>query len=339
MPLEPRLLSIGAHLPGALITNEELAPRLRTSAEEVARRTGIARRHHAPAGEGPSDLARRAADDALRRSGTEVSDLALIVFATATPDVTFPGSACYLQDKLGADTVGALDVRAQSAGFLAALDLALALSGGTSAFRAPASGETRILVAAGEVFSTGLDESPSGADLTPRLADGAAAAVVGPGEAGSHVRALRWYSDGTLADRFWCEYPASRQYPLRVTAENLAAGLHYPKADFAALAPIVEKRLFTAMREVLELAGWSAGSVEAAFVDYVEPPVARAAASAAGLASERVDVPTERFGHVMAAGLPIRFEQRYGELAPGARVLLAAAGPGVTWGAAAIEIG
>ena len=52
-------------------------------------------------------------------AGVDAVDL--IVFATMTPDVAFPGSGCYLQDKLGCQTVGALDVRAQCAGFLFAL--------------------------------------------------------------------------------------------------------------------------------------------------------------------------------------------------------------------------
>ena len=56
---------------------------------------------------GPSDLALPAAQQALDRAGLAVADVDLIVFATMTPDVTFPGSACYLQDKLGCGTIGA----------------------------------------------------------------------------------------------------------------------------------------------------------------------------------------------------------------------------------------
>jgi 3-oxoacyl-[acyl-carrier-protein] synthase III len=41
----------------------------------------------------------------------------------------------------------------------------------------------------------------------------------------------------------------------------------------------------------------------------------------------------------MAAGLPLRLSDWESRLAPGARVLLAAAGPGFSWGAAALELG
>jgi 3-oxoacyl-[acyl-carrier-protein] synthase-3 len=334
---EARLLGLGRFLPEAA-DEAELAGLLGTSADELARTTGIARRHHAPAGEGPSDLALRAARDALAAASTDVADLGLIVFATATPDVTFPGAACYLQDKLAAPTVGAVDVRAQSAGFLCGLDLALAFAG----LPAPGGGRdgryARVLIAAGEVLSHGLDCSPRGRELSGRLADGAGAAVVGVAAQGPRIRAVRWYTDGTLAERFWCEYPASKQFPVRFTEENLRAGLQYPSADLAALAPIVPPRIAAATAEVLEVAGWRAGELDLAIVDYAVPALADEAARTIGIAPDKVVVPTARFGHVMAGGLVVALADALSALRAGARVLLAAAGPGLAWGAAAVEI-
>jgi len=335
---QPRLLGIGCHLPGVAVGNDALASALGVDADEMARATGVKLRHHAADGQGPSDLALEAARDALSASATAVGDLGLIVFATATPDVTFPGAACYLQDKLAAPTVGAVDVRAQSAGFLCALDLALAFA----QLPAPGGGAdaryARVLIAAGEVLSSGLDFSPRGRDMTARLADGAGAAVVGHGDRGPRVRSVRWYTDGTLADRFWCEYPASRQYPVRVKLQNLDEGRHYPKADLDALGPVVESRLAEVAHEVLQENGWYAGQLDLAIVDYVAPDGARAAARALGIAAEKTVVPTADFGHVMAGGLLMALARSASGLRSGARVLLAAAGPGLAWGAAALEM-
>ena len=85
-------------------------------------------------------------------------------------------------------------------------------------------------------------------------------------------------------------------------------------------------------------AGWEPGSLHAAVIDYVEPAVAARAARAIGVADGRTSIPTGDFGHVMAAGLPISLARVLPGLAPGARVLLAAAGPGFTWGAATLEV-
>lgn len=341
MPMPPeaetRLLGLGRHLPGDPVTNDALAGVLGASADELVSATGIASRHHAADGQGPSDLALRAAGDALAAARTDVSELGLIVFATATPDVTFPGAACYLQDKLAAPTVGAVDVRAQSAGFLCALDLAMAFA----SLRAPGGGldtrYARILIAAGEVFSSGLEMAPRGREMTSRLADGAGAAVVGRGDVGPRVRAVRWHTDGSLAERFWCEFPASYQFPVRIQAKNLAAGLQYPTADLPALAPIVTQRLAAVTGEVLRECGWQPSDVALAIVDYVDPATARAAAATAGLDAARTVVPTAEFGHVMAGGLVMALAPELAKLARGAKIVLAAAGPGLAWGAAALE--
>ena len=340
MPPEARILGLGAELPGRGVSNAELAGSLGTDGEAIARRSGVEWRYHASPGEGPSDLALRAAQGALAEAGTSAADLGLIVFATATPDVCFPGAACFLQHKLGAPTVGSIDVRAQSAGFLCALDFATAYASVPAKPRSDA-GDPRyahVLIAAGEVISSGLDRSPNGVELTPRFGDGVAVAVVGWAERGARVRALHWYTDGSLAERFWCEYPASRRYPMRVTVENLRAGQHYPRADLGGLAATVADRLVDAGRAALKTAGLEAREIDAALVDYVDPAVARSAATALDIRPERLSVPTAEFGHVMAGGLPIGLDRRRRELGAGARVLLAAAGPGLSWGAAVLEL-
>ena len=74
MPPETRILGLGWHLPEETVSNEDLAGPLGLAADVIAARTGVAVRHRAPDGQGPSDLARRAADGALaatvRRRGS-----------------------------------------------------------------------------------------------------------------------------------------------------------------------------------------------------------------------------------------------------------------------------
>src|SRR5678815_1434050 len=65
---------------------------------------------------GPSDLALEPARQALADAGLDAA-VEFLIFATMTPDVTFPGSACYFQNKFGLGTIGARPVRGQSAGY------------------------------------------------------------------------------------------------------------------------------------------------------------------------------------------------------------------------------
>src|SRR5262249_19323361 len=95
------ILACGAFLPPREVTNAELAPVLDTSPEVIATRTGIVRRYWAEHLIGPSDLACEAARAALATGGLEPAAVDLIVFATMTPDIAFPGAGVFLQDKLG----------------------------------------------------------------------------------------------------------------------------------------------------------------------------------------------------------------------------------------------
>lgn len=336
MPPEVRILGLAAKLPGPPLRAADLTGIFGPGATEADTRIGVRTRHHAAPGVGPSDLARDAAGEALAEAGATVGDLALLVFATQTPDVSFPGAGCFLQAKLDAPPIGSLDVRAQSAGLLCGLELAAAFA------PEPGTGDRdrpgRVLLAAGEVFSSSLEPTPAGAELGLRLGDGAVAAVIGrEEEGGPRLGAVCWGADGSLAEGFWCEFPASREYPARIRPEDFAAGRHYPRLDLGVVGPAARERLVEACRRVLEEMEWRSDELAAALIDFVDPGVAREVGRGLGIADRRVLVPTEEFGHVMAAGLGIGLERHRARFALGDRVLLATAGPGLAWGAAALE--
>ena len=87
----------GSYLPERIVSNDELAKKVDTSDEWIRQRTGIRQRHIAAVGEFTSHLALKASERALAHAGIEVSDLDLIVLATATPDETFPATATRVQ--------------------------------------------------------------------------------------------------------------------------------------------------------------------------------------------------------------------------------------------------
>lgn len=280
---------------------------------------------------GPSGLATRAAQAALGSVGLGAAEVDFIVFATMTPDVTFPGSGCYLQHQLGCGTVGALDIRAQCAGFLFALVIA---------DRFVAAGNYRnVLVAGAEVHSAGLDYGPSGADVAPLYGDGAGVVLWSANGAGS-VRAAALHSDGRHHQRFWCEYPASRQHPVRMTVENFDQGLHFPRIDATAVRASGADCLTAVIGEVLGSSGGAVESVDRFIVGHVFPDVAETAAARLKIPAAKLDVPSARHGHLGAAALPVALSEGLasGSLGRGATVCLAAAGAGYAWGAALIEL-
>lgn len=280
---------------------------------------------------GPSDLAVEPARRALAMAGSECGDVDFIVFATMTPDVTFPGSACLFQDKVGCGNVGALDVRGQCAGFLLGLMIADGfLSAGV--YR-------RVLLAAAEVHSSMLDYSPRGASVAALYGDGVAVAILGNG-AGPGLESVVCHSDGRQHERFWCEYPASRQHPVRITVENLRAGGHYPTLDVPAVERFAMEHLPQVVEEALCTAGAAIADVDCFVLSHALPGVARRAAERLGIPSVRLIDAGEAHGHLTAATLPVALSEAIesGRLGPGMRVCLATCGAGFGWGAAVLVL-
>lgn len=325
-------LGWGRSLPERVVSNDELAGPLGTSAAAILVETGIAARRWAEPGQGPSDLAVGASQSALAAAGLDVGDVDFIVFATMTPDIAFPGSGCFLQDKLDCRTVGALDIRAQCAGFVYAV---------TTADRFVRAGKARhVLVATGEVHSTSLERAPRARGVTPRFGDGAGVVVLGPAAGAPGVVSAVLHNDPTGYRRFWCEFPASRHYPSRLEREPFRQGRHFPTLDVPALEADAERRLVDGAREALGAAGVGMDAIALAVVHYLDPRVARRAADRLGVPSERVVAPAEAWGHLSSAGPPIAIADALasGRAGRGDLVLVTTMGAGIAWGATVIRL-
>jgi len=281
---------------------------------------------------GPSDLAASAVSEALGRAATSLADVDFIVFATMTPDVTFPGAACYLQDKLGCDTIGALDIRGQCAGFLMSLMIADGFLG-AGVYR-------RILLAAAEVHSSGLDYSDRGIELAKRYGDGSGVAILGYDERPGGLEAVVCHADGRYYDRFWCEYPNGRQHPQRLTVENVREGLHFPRLDVEAVRSFGTVHLPEVIRETLNKAHSPVEEVDCFILSHILPDVADESAKALSLPSSKWIVAGASEGHLTAASLPVALSKAMedGRLGAGSRVCLATCGAGFAWGAALLTL-
>ena len=117
----------GSYAPPKILTNDDLSTIVETSDEWIRTRTGIRERRIAADGETTSDMAAAAAREAIKNSGLDVSEIGLIVVATVTPDMPFPNTACFVQEKLGLGKIPAFDLEAACSGFIYAMDVARSL--------------------------------------------------------------------------------------------------------------------------------------------------------------------------------------------------------------------
>src|SRR5258705_7034859 len=168
-----RILGVGMAVPNRVVTNDDLAKLMETSNEWIVERTGIEQRRWVEPGEGGAELGARASKEAIHRAGIEAKDIDLIIYATLSPDVNFPGTGVFVQRLLGISNraIPCIDIRQQCTGFIYALSIADAYIR-TGSMK-------NVLVIGSEVHSTGLDISSAGRDVTVLFGDGAGAVVLG----------------------------------------------------------------------------------------------------------------------------------------------------------------
>lgn len=323
------ILGVGHHVPARVVTNNDLAAMMPTSDEWIVQRTGIReRRFIEKDGTGSSDLAVPACEMALERAGLKASDIDMIVFATLSPDVNFPGSGCLLGDKLGLPGVPAIDLRNQCTGFLYGLSIADAwIRAGVY---------KHILLVGAEVHSTGLDFSERGRDVAVLFGDGAGAAVIGPATAdGQGVLSLALYADGSGAKDLWLPAPASNRIP-RITQEMMDRGEHFPQMNGKSVFRWATDKMPKVAQEALTRAEKTISDVDLFVPHQANMRINQFVANKLGIDDSKVVHNIERYGNTTAATIPIGLSESVadGRIQPGHLVLMAAFGSGYTWGAA-----
>jgi len=324
--VQGRIVGMGHFLPPRVVKNDELAAFMATSDEWIVQRTGIRERRWVEGDVGASELGEHAARQALAEAGLEPADIDLVIFATLSPDLNFPGSGCLLGARLGIPGVAALDIRNQCTGFLYGLATADAYVRSGLA--------KNVLVVGGEVHSTGLDMSTRGRDVSVLFGDGAGAAVVSLSRSESGLLDHELHADGRYAEILMVEAPASRLNP-RLTARMLEEGRHYPKMDGKAVFKHAVEKLPEVVHSVLRRNGLQLSDIALLVPHQANMRINELVARNLGLPAERVVHNIQKYGNTTAGSIPIALHEAVleGRVKPGDLVLLAALGAGLTWGA------
>lgn len=315
-------------MPDRVVTNEELAPQIGTTASWIAERTGILQRHYIAPGESNASLAEQAARRALADAGWAPGDVDAIVLATLSSDAVFPGVGVALAARLGSRTIPALDVRNQCSGFLYGLSVADAWLA-TRRYQ-------RVLLVGSEVHSTSLDFRPQGRDVTALFGDGAGAVALQWSDDDEGLIDVRLGADGTGMESLWCEVPSARLHPSS-SAALLAEGRHFPKmqgrAVFKRAVEVLSQQIQQRIEEVPQLSPLD----EVLFVPHqANRHISTLVAQRVGLDESQIVTTLDQYGNTTAASIPSALDiARKDGRAPRGRVVLSSAfGSGFTWGTA-----
>ncbi len=325
-----RIAGLGMYVPPNVVTNDDLAERMDTTDEWITQRTGIKQRHWVDPATSTSDLGAEAARAAIADAGLSGDDLDMILVATLSADHYFPGTACFVQEKLDLPGLPAIDVRQQCTGFVYATSIADQFI--RTGFA------RRILVVGAEVHSKGLDISTAGRDVSVLFGDGAGAIVIEAVEVTdptteSHVLSTHLHADGSGARELWMPGPGMA-YERFITYEMLDKGLQFPEMNGRSVYVNAVKRMGEAVVEALDSNNSAVADVDLFVFHQANLRINEAVAERLGIPAEKVFNTIDRFANTTAATIPIGLAEARtaGVLEPGMLVCTAAFGSGFTWG-------
>lgn len=320
-----RVVGTGKYVPDMVVGNDHLHARLGFDSDWIVKRTGILERRHAAPHQATSDLCVEAATDLFAKTGRAAKDCDLLVLGTFTPDMSFPSTACLVQDRIG--LIGpAIEVEAACAGFMYALI--------TAAAYVKAGLSDRALVIGGDTNSRVLN--PDDIKTYPLFGDGAGAVFVEPGRPDQGILAYSMGSEGSGGPLLQREACGSRRPP---TPELLAEGKHFMYMDGRAVFRWAVDILCDTIQDVLAAAGLTTADVGLYVLHQANIRIINAAVDVLSIPRSKVFNNLEKYGNTSAGSIPIALDEAAaeGRLKPGQLVLLSGFGAGLAWGTAVMR--
>ena len=340
----------GMYIPEMRVDNDTMGKLMDTSDEWIRVRTGIEQRHYAAPDQATSDLATPAARKAIAAAGLEPSDIDYLVVATMTPDYFFPGSAPFIQRKLGLEEIPCLDIRQQCAGFVYALQISdalirsgqckrvLVVGAEAHASLVPWSDESWA-VATGEnkgpLSDEEFDKNTMTRDRVVLFGDGAGAVVVEATDDDSRgIIDCLLHTNGNEAERLWTKAGGSAFRPY-FHPDMFTSGDYVPVVDGRKVYALAVTFMPKVTLEILERNGLTLDDVDLVIMHQANLRINEGVQKRLGLPDEKVFNNIQKYGNTTAATIPIAFHEalEQGRAKPGNLVCFVGLGSGLNWGA------
>ncbi|WP_400163405.1 beta-ketoacyl-ACP synthase III [Brevibacillus sp. TJ4] len=320
------ILGTGSYTPERVLSNFDLEKMVDTSDEWIVSRTGIRERRISAPEQASSDLAFEAAKKALAKANVSAEQLDMIIVATVTPDMSFPSTACLLQDKLGAKKAGAMDLSAACTGFLYGI---------TTAAQFIANGLYKhVLVVGVETLSKITNYKDRNTCVL--FGDGAGAAVLGPVKEGYGFQSFELGADGSGGQLLCLPAGGSR---IPASTESVANDLHYLSMAGGEVFKFAVRVMNSATEAVLAKAGLERDEIDLLVPHQANKRIIDSAVQRFGLSEDKVVVNLDRYGNMSSASIPVALDEAVaeGRVKEGDNLVFVGFGGGLTWGAALLK--
>jgi 3-oxoacyl-[acyl-carrier-protein] synthase-3 len=338
------IIGTGKAIPPRRITNDDLAAQINTSDEWIRSHTGIGSRYIIDDSMATSDLALSAAKNALAMAaeysgsdGDERDRVALemaktidmIIVGTATPDFYgCPSTACIIQNKLGANRAGAMDVVAGCTGFIYGLETAAGLLNISNERK-------RALVIGADCLSRITDWDDRGTCIL--FGDGAGALIIektdvpaeGKGRRGLIKTLL--HADGSGGESLLIRRGGSR-YPFK-KGEVIDKGL-FLEMNGQEVYNFAVKAFTDMVAALMETEGISADDIAWIVPHQANARIVQAARRRLKIPEEKFYLNIEEYANTSAASIPLALDElnRNGKIKKGDMIMTIGFGAGLTYG-------
>ena len=320
------ITGVGAYVPEKILTNADLEKLVDTSDEWITTRTGIKERHMAAKDEFTSDMAAKAAQRAMKMAGVTASQIDLIIVATITPDMPFPATACFVQQKIGAKRAAAFDLEAACSGFIYGLEIG-------QQFIMSRTYDT-VLVIGAEKLSAITDWKDRNTCVL--FGDGAGAAVLQNRENSHGLLTAVMGADGGKANLLFMPAGGSR---CPASKDSVDARMHFLRMEGKETFKNAVQAMCSAAQEVLRRCELDISRIKCVIPHQANRRIIDAVGERLGATPEQMFVNVNRYGNTSAASVAIALDEAVtsGRIQRGDLILLVVFGAGLTWGAAVIE--
>ncbi len=321
------IVGTGSYLPERVLTNADLSQIVDTTDEWIISRTGIRERRIAADDEHTSDMAARAALAAMEQAGITGDQIDLILVATATPDMIFPATACFVQTKIGATKAACLDISAACAGFLCAVEIG-------QQFITSHTYDTVLVIGAEKLSSI---TNWTDRNTCVLFGDGAGAAILRHRRESTHgIISTHIGSNGQHTDILYMPGGGCRT---PITAENAHQHLQTIHMSGKDVYKQAVTSMLDASKKALKKAGLEMEDIACFIPHQANIRIIEAIADRLKLPLDKFFINVDRYGNTSAAAVAIALDEanRSGRLQPGDYILMVVFGGGLTWASTVIE--
>ena len=314
------ITAVGGYVPDFVLSNKVLETMVDTNDEWITSRTGIKeRRILKDKDKGTSFLAIKAAEDLLKKSGTNPAEIDMVLLATTTPDMPVAATAVYVATQIGAVNAFAYDLQAACSSFLYGMSTAAAYI---------QSGRYK------KILVIGADKMSSIIDYTDRatciiFGDGAGAALFEPNHEGLGLQDEILRSDGIGREFLKIDAGGSLLPPTHETIDN---GQHFVHQDGKTVFKYAVSNMADVSERIMQNNNLGNDDVNWLIAHQANKRIIDATASRMNVDESKVLVNIEKYGNTTSATLPLLLYDFEHLFKKGDNLIFASFGGGFTWG-------